>query len=44
MDLLTAVMHELSHTLGRNDLHDRGTEDDLMYEALAVGVRRPQTN
>ncbi len=40
MDLLTAVMHELGHTLGRNDLHDHGAESDLMYETLAAGTRR----
>jgi hypothetical protein len=40
MDLLTAVMHELGHTLGWDDLHGQDSQDDLMYEALAVGVRR----
>ena len=40
MDLLIAVMHELVHTLGQDDQHTHGTEHDLMYESLAVGVRR----
>ncbi len=40
MDLLTAVMHELGHTLGLDDLDDHGSEAELMYQLLAVGIRR----
>jgi hypothetical protein len=40
MDLLTAVMHELGHTLGLPDHHEPSTEDDLMFETLAIGLRR----
>jgi hypothetical protein len=40
MDLLTAVMHELGHTLGLDDLTDSQSADDLMYESLAAGVRK----
>ncbi len=40
MDLLSAVMHEIGHVLGLDDLHDEALENDRMYETLAVGVRR----
>ena len=40
MDLLTAVMHELGHTLGHGDLDPSSHFDDLMSATLAPGVRR----
>jgi hypothetical protein len=40
MDLLTAVLHELGHTLGRDDLHSANTANDLMYESLTPGTRK----
>ena len=39
MDLLTAVMHELGHTLGHTDLDPASHADDLMSATLAPGVR-----
>jgi hypothetical protein len=39
MDLLTAVMHEMGHSLGLSDLHDDDATDELMYETLAIGFR-----
>jgi hypothetical protein len=40
MDLLTVVMHELGHALGRPDLEPEGHAHDLMAAALVPGVRR----
>lgn len=40
MDLLTAVMHELEHTLGRSDLYSAGQQHELMTATLPTGVRR----
>ncbi|QDU22816.1 LamG-like jellyroll fold domain-containing protein [Urbifossiella limnaea] len=40
VDLLTVVMHELSHELGLADLDPTANPADLMAEALDVGVRR----
>ena len=40
MDLLTAVMHELGHVLGHNDLDPSSHHDDLMSATLAPGTRR----
>jgi hypothetical protein len=37
MDLLTVVMHELGHILGRGHTSDGG----LMDETLPLGTRRP---
>ena len=39
IDLLTAVMHELGHVLGHNDLAPSSHHDDLMSATLAPGVR-----
>ncbi|MEO8165625.1 MAG: GEVED domain-containing protein, partial [Betaproteobacteria bacterium] len=40
MDLLTAVMHELGHTLGHADLDPASHADELMSATLAAGVRQ----
>jgi len=40
IDLLTAVMHELGHTAGLEDIYDIESEDDLMYAWLEAGERR----
>ena len=37
MDLLTAVMHEMGHILGRSD--QQNVVNDLMFYSLAAGVR-----
>jgi hypothetical protein len=41
IDLLTAVMHELGHTLGLPDLDGPDDASDLMHALLAAGERRP---
>ncbi len=43
MDLLTAVMHELGHVAGLDDLYDPAMESDLMYAFLRPGVRKTLT-
>ena len=40
MDLLTALMHEMGHMLGKPDLAPASSPGDLMAETLPVGVRR----
>jgi hypothetical protein len=40
VDLLTVVMHELSHELGADDLNPSVVPDSLMTETLGAGVRR----
>jgi hypothetical protein len=40
VDLLSAVMHELGHVLGLDDLDGSDEDDDLMYGLLEQGVRR----
>jgi titin len=40
MDLLTAVMHELGHTLGWSDEYGADSADDFMHDVLALGQRR----
>jgi len=40
MDLLTTVMHEMGHLLGRSDLHDLGQAHTLMADSLLLGTRR----
>ena len=40
IDLLTVMMHELGHVLGRADLASEVSAHDLMAEALAPGTRR----
>src|SRR5262249_18006446 len=40
MDLLTVVMHELGHVLGRDDLPVASHPHDLMAENIPTGVRR----
>jgi uncharacterized protein (TIGR03118 family) len=40
MDLLSVVMHEFGHVLGREDLDPASHADDLMAATLAAGVRR----
>jgi hypothetical protein len=40
MDLLTTLMHELEHTLGRGDLYSLAAQHDLMAASLPAGVRR----
>jgi hypothetical protein len=40
VDLLTVVMHELSHELGAIDLDADFAADSLMTESLGAGVRR----
>jgi hypothetical protein len=40
MDLLTVVMHELGHVLGLPDLDLEENPDNVMAEALVVGIRR----
>jgi hypothetical protein len=40
VDLLTVVMHELSHELGAIDLNPAVVPDSLMTESLGAGVRR----
>jgi hypothetical protein len=42
MDLLTAVLHEMSHLAGRPDLDAPGHADDLMADALSPGTRRTE--
>ena len=43
LDLLSAIMHELSHVLGLADLYDERTDDHLMTAHLAPGERRAIT-
>ncbi|MGB6045119.1 MAG: PA14 domain-containing protein, partial [Pirellulales bacterium] len=43
IDLLTAVMHEMGHVLGLEEMYGDESEDDLMYGWLANGVRRIPT-
>ena len=43
VDLLTVVMHELSHELGATDLNAGVVGDSLMSETLGAGVRRLPT-
>ena len=40
MDLLTTVLHEMGHLVGRGDVGTAGHADDLMEEMLAPGTRR----
>jgi hypothetical protein len=40
MDLLTALMHELGHLTGLDDLDAASAPDQLMTESLAAGIRR----
>jgi hypothetical protein len=40
MDLLTVVMHELGHVLGRDSTFTTGDRNDLMYAYLTDGERR----
>ncbi len=40
IDLLTVVMHELGHVLGRPDLDSPDSAGDLMHGELAAGTRR----
>src|SRR5262249_61032460 len=40
MDLLTVVMHEMAHILGRDDLATDQVGHDLLTETLDTGVRR----
>jgi hypothetical protein len=40
MDLLTTVMHELGHVLGKDSDFDPLHRDDLMYAYLTTGERR----
>src|SRR5262249_35783514 len=40
VDLLTVVMHELGHQLGRVDLDGALAPNDIMNESLGAGVRR----
>lgn len=44
MDLLTVVMHELGHLLGRDDLAATAHPNELMTEALPTGARRTLAN
>jgi hypothetical protein len=39
-DLLTAVLHELGHVAGLDDVSGEGSADELMLAALPPGVRR----
>jgi len=43
MDLLTVVMHELSHVLGYDDLVSEEYPNNLMSDTLDTGVRRLYT-
>ncbi len=40
IDLLTAVMHELSHQLGLHDTYDPADRDSISYGYLVTGERR----
>jgi hypothetical protein len=40
MDLLTALLHEMGHLVGRPDLDPRTHPDSLMADTLAPGTRR----
>jgi hypothetical protein len=40
MDLLTVVMHELGHLLGRDDINAEVNASDLMDATLPAGMRR----
>ncbi|MHC5182830.1 MAG: hypothetical protein ACYSPI_00925, partial [Planctomycetota bacterium] len=40
MDLLTAVMHELGHILGLEDIPDEKASDTLMSDTLDAAVRQ----
>jgi hypothetical protein len=40
MDLLTVVLHEMGHIVGRGDLGTAGHPNNLMDDTLAAGVRR----
>ena len=40
MDLLTTVMHELGHVLGKDSSFNPADRDDLMYAFLTTGERR----
>jgi hypothetical protein len=39
MDLVTAVLHEMGHLLGRSHSAGEGTSDELMDAALLAGHR-----
>ncbi len=43
IDLLTALMHEIGHVLGQDDVSDRSISN-VMSQALPVGVRRLPTS
>lgn len=40
MDLLTVLMHELGHVIGKDSRYDQAARDDLMYAWLTTGERR----
>ncbi|MCC6572252.1 MAG: hypothetical protein IT462_00555 [Planctomycetes bacterium] len=40
MDLLTVVMHELGHVIGKDSTFDESDRDELMYAYLVTGERR----
>ena len=40
MDLLTVVVHELGHVLGRDSLFGTADQNDVMYAYLMTGERR----
>jgi hypothetical protein len=45
IDLLTAVMHEMGHVLGRDDLASELAQGNVMSDRLSTGTRRaPQEN
>jgi hypothetical protein len=42
MDLLSVVLHEMGHLVGRSDLDPSTNPDSLMTEILGVGQRRTE--
>jgi hypothetical protein len=40
IDLLTAVIHEMGHALGLDDVIDDGLAEDIMLATLSAGHRR----